>query len=824
MNKTQDIPSIVQAKLCHCCGACSVACPTGAITYQETVGGYLFPRIDTNHCISCGMCWTVCPIIHISPTMENSMPDDIITGNIIEAHVGRAVNNEIFRNSQSGGVVTALLDYLMATHQVQASIVVIMEKGNPPRGRAIVVKNRDELMKSQKSKYTPIPLLQALNKLEDYDTKVALVGLGCHVHGLYNLIDTLPQIRKRDFIKIGLFCDRILTSSAIDFLAKKATGKDVVNLVFRDKLLPQYPGNVRVDTADGSTVVLDKHYRLAIKNYFTPLSCRLCFDKFNTFADVVMGDPHGIDGIDRIQGETLVLTRTGRGREIISNACGEGYLKIRKVDINEALNGQKVEQKKQQWSAYMKAQTQLGGPVPPYINQNMMPKINLGKYKEELIRSKKLDSFDSREAVLNAADQWLKQARLKKNTIELPRRVFGKIKRVLGGESWADSMIIEIRKAGFVNKGAELMLLSIIQKVKEKYSNTKLTMVPSPSAPYEERTKLGLYQKVSYRRYRVQWGFIFSAIPGFLRKPYGLVLDKELNVVLDAAGFSYGDQWGARSTIELAKSLKKWKRYGTKVILLPQAFGPFASPAIKKAITIVADHADLIFPREKTSYQHLVEVVGERENISIAPDFTNILEGIVPDSFNQENNKFCIVPNYRMIDKTLKEISEAYRPFLIFCARYLLEKQAKPFFLIHEGENDYLLAHEASSALGLKIPIIKETDPIKIKGILGTCTGTIGSRYHGLVSALSQGVPSLATGWSHKYRELFDDYGFPEGMIDITSPDLEIKEKIDTILDYEKSKNIQNTIIKHSVRLKKQTEKMWNKVFAMIEKNLGSEV
>ena len=36
------------------------------------------------------------------------------------------------------------------------------------------------------------------------------------------------------------------------------------------------------------------------------------------------------------------------------------------------------------------------------------------------------------------------------------------------------------------------------------------------------------------------------------------------------------------------------ERYGTKVILLPQAFGPSASPAIK-AITIVADHADLIF-------------------------------------------------------------------------------------------------------------------------------------------------------------------------------------------------------------------------------------
>ena len=46
------------------------------------------------------------------------MPMTLLRG-ILSKLTGRAVNNEIFRNSQSGGVVTALLDYLMATHQVR---------------------------------------------------------------------------------------------------------------------------------------------------------------------------------------------------------------------------------------------------------------------------------------------------------------------------------------------------------------------------------------------------------------------------------------------------------------------------------------------------------------------------------------------------------------------------------------------------------------------------------------------------------------------------------------------------------------------------------
>jgi len=381
-------------------------------------------------------------------------------------------------------------------------------------------------------------------------------------------------------------------------------------------------------------------------------------------------------------------------------------------------------------------------------------------------------------------------------------------------------VIIEIRKAGFVNKGAELMLYAVMQKVKERYPEATLVMAPSAldgSHPFHKLVKIGFYPKAWLWRYGIQWGYLAEFIPRKLREMYGIVLDKDVDVVLDAAGFSYSDQWGVGNSEELAKSSFRWKKQGTKIILLPQALGPYQNPKIHKSVKKWTDNVDLIFARESDSYKHLTDLVGEKSKINISPDFTNLVKGSVPKNYNAGNKSVALVPNYRMVDKTPQKESKAYLPFMIRCAEYLVEQNAQPFILVHEGVNDRMLAEKISGAVG-GIPIVKETDPLHIKGILGTCDASIGSRFHGLVSALSQGVPSLATGWSHKYIRLFEDYGFKEGVVTVLDSDEELHDKIDLLLKPESAKQIKYNLVKKSEQLKKESEKMWGLVFSEMDK------
>ena len=103
-------------------------------------------------------------------------------------------------------------------------------------------------------------------------------------------------------------------------------------------------------------------------------------------------------------------------------------------------------------------------------------------------------------------------------------------------------MIIEIRKAGFQNKGAELMLLAIVARLRATYPDTALCVVPSgPDGPqpFTKLTALGLFPKASLVRAGIEWGNAAGLIPARLRRRYGLILDREVDVVLDAAGFAY---------------------------------------------------------------------------------------------------------------------------------------------------------------------------------------------------------------------------------------------------------------------------------------------
>ena len=130
--------------------------------------------------------------------------------------------------------------------------------------------------------------------------------------------------------------------------------------------------------------------------------------------------------------------------------------------------------------------------------------------------------------------------------------------------------------------------------------------------------KLGLYQKLTYEKAGLDVGGLMGKfIPKKQREMYGLVLDNEIDIVLDASGFAHGDQWGVKNTKKLLNMSKRWKKSNTKLILLPQAFGPFNKQETKKNMKELIDNTTLIFAREDLSYNYITSITDKKNIIEV---------------------------------------------------------------------------------------------------------------------------------------------------------------------------------------------------------------
>ena len=381
-------------------------------------------------------------------------------------------------------------------------------------------------------------------------------------------------------------------------------------------------------------------------------------------------------------------------------------------------------------------------------------------------------------------------------------------------------MLIEVRKAGFVNKGAQLMLLAIKQQVLQRYPEARLLMAPSRnsgSQPFYRIREHSMLAKAAFWRSGIQWGDLATCLPRSVRENLKLVLDREVDGVLDAAGFAYGNPWPDRNLGELASAAQRWQQRDTALVLLPQAFGRFDTTAAQDAIRVVVESAALIYARDDQSLNHLRAAVGDRASLRLAPDFTSLLVGCLPEAqlASQLRASIAIVPNARMLDKTSPAARDQYLPFLQHCITTLLARGLHVALIVHGGREDRTLAEK----LHLSNPgclLITESDPLRLKGLLGTCRGSIGSRYHGLVSCLSQGVPAFGTSWSHKYQALYADYDFNVGLVDSLSTDA-AQEISQRLADDHWMMSTRQQLLNAAEQQKQASKAMWKEVFSVID-------
>jgi colanic acid/amylovoran biosynthesis protein len=372
-------------------------------------------------------------------------------------------------------------------------------------------------------------------------------------------------------------------------------------------------------------------------------------------------------------------------------------------------------------------------------------------------------------------------------------------------------MNVLVEGVSVVNRGSELMLAAIAQHMQAR----SIDVAIGPSAgPFRERTRYGLLQEFDVG-HRGRLGPVLQQLmrPAY-RRMFGLVTDCECAGLLDASGFALGDQWPApaRRYRKLEK-FRRFQRASKSVVLLPQAFGPFQENIAMKAVARdVVETADLVYARDESSLAHLREIVPDHPGLRLAPDFTALVEGLAPCEMPAGDAPAAVIPNTQMV--VHGDIGEnGYLRFLIASIQLLRAKGLDPFLLLHESSKDRAIAAAVLSEMG-DVEVVEHPDGRVLKGIIGRCVVTIGSRFHGLVSALSQGVPSVGTGWSHKYRELFADYGCSECLMDIRSDRERLGETIAELVSRREDRR--QALLTRAVATKAEISSMWSEVDGLL--------
>lgn len=411
-------------------------------------------------------------------------------------------------------------------------------------------------------------------------------------------------------------------------------------------------------------------------------------------------------------------------------------------------------------------------------------------------------------------------------------------------------MIVQLRGVGFVNKGAELMLHTVVRRLAVRHPGVQPALHHTVGT-MDQRRAIGLLDVVWLEHspipgtrglmnllatlHAARSPLPDAAVPDLGPRPRGKlrrvgwhlgalsqararssVLGSQVGVVLDLSGFAYGDPWGP-ATAEIAASyFRQIRRKGGRIVLMPQQLGPFKRKDTRDAFRRLSRECDLIFARDAASYEAASSIGADSTVLRQAPDFT-ILQAGTPPADDRYRGRACIVPNFKMLRETATSVRMAYADFLRRCVIALRKRGVPCFVLIHEHSGR---DHEIADVLGVEvggIEVVSDPDPLRIKGIIGASRITIGSRFHGLVSALSQSVPSLATSWSHKYEFLLGEYGCRDCLVSPTLTDAQLSEALDGILDDGSRERIIASLTERNERQKQRVSEMWAEVDALLE-------
>jgi coenzyme F420 hydrogenase subunit beta len=386
----ENLRSVISHNLCNRCGTC-VGLSEGKIVFGDKTAEYL-PEIK--HKLSDELAdriWRACPGKYFDfPAYRKLFFPEVAhfhtyTGPYQEIFIGFATNPEVRINSASGGILTAILLWLLDKNLIDGAVVTAMSESEPWLAKSFIATTPEDIIRAAQSKYIITSVNEILPLIETFQGRLAYVGLPGQVQAIRKLqAMNDPSVRNIHYI-FGPFYGNTLHFSSIKSFLRSYGEKDYHNISKLWFRYGEWPGNMRIEMKNGRIIQLPKFHA----NYLIPFhilkNSLLCTDLSNEFTDVSGGDAWAPVYEERGKGFSMVISRSKKGQEILEQMLSEGYLSLQHIDENEAItmHSHGYDLKKRGAFIRMKFRRMIGLPVPDYGYE--LKGFPLSRYLMEMI-------------------------------------------------------------------------------------------------------------------------------------------------------------------------------------------------------------------------------------------------------------------------------------------------------------------------------------------------------------------------------------------------------------------------------------------------------
>ncbi len=256
------------------------------------------------------------------------------------ALAARSTDERFLENAASGGVMTGIAAHLLETGKVRGAVVSKGSYGAPgPRNETCIARSIEDILSSQGSKYCPVPALEILPHIDQFDGELVQIGTPCQIAAIRLYHQARPEMQEKVPFTIGNFCGGFRDLRETDMLIRRSgmRPQDIVSFRYRGG---GQPGSMRIEDKDGKVINLPYPEYVKKTGFVKHKRCRMCVDATAELADFACGDAWIPRLLESGKAWSLIMTRSRAAKSIIEEMIEQQKLEITEVSIEEIKKSQ----------------------------------------------------------------------------------------------------------------------------------------------------------------------------------------------------------------------------------------------------------------------------------------------------------------------------------------------------------------------------------------------------------------------------------------------------------------------------------------------------